>query len=89
MLAIKIAKIISTEFVVEEYIPGDVYRVTLVDGEIVAACLRLPASVKGDNKSTIKNLIIKKNNQVIKRSKQLKNPHPQTIPINESSQCSS
>lgn len=81
--AIKIAKIVSTEFVVEEHIPGDVYRATLVDGEIVAACLRLPASVVGDSESTIKNLIITKNNQIIKRSKKLKNPHPQTIPINE------
>jgi D-alanine-D-alanine ligase-like ATP-grasp enzyme len=83
ILAIKIAKIVSTKFVVEEHIPGDVYRVTLVDGEIVAACLRLPASVVGDGRLTIKNLIIKKNNQVIKRSKLLKNPHPQTIPTNE------
>jgi D-alanine-D-alanine ligase-like ATP-grasp enzyme len=83
ILAIKIAKIVSTKFVVEEHIPGDVYRVTLVDGEIVAACLRLPASVVGDGRLTIKNLIIKKNNQVIKRSRLLKNPHPQTIPTNE------
>jgi len=64
--AIKIAKIISKEFVVEEFIEGDVHRITIVDGNIVASCLREPPNVVGDGKHTIRELIEIKNQNPIR-----------------------
>jgi len=82
--AIKIAKIVSSLFVVEEHITGDVYRATLVAGKIAAICLRAPASVTGDGKADISSLIARKNSLVNKKSKLLKNPYPQIVVVNES-----
>jgi len=59
--AISIVKIISDEFVVEEYIKGDVHRVTFVNGVMVASCRREPPNVIGDGKCTIMELIEIKN----------------------------
>lgn len=61
--AVRIAKKISPEFVVEQHIEGNVHRVTLVNGEIVAAALRLPPHVISDSNHTIKELIKIKNSQ--------------------------
>lgn len=59
--AIDIAKIICTEFIVEEFIPGDIHRITLVDDQFVASCLREQANVIGDGKNSIEELIRIKN----------------------------
>ena len=59
--AVAIAKIISRDFVVEEFFEGDVHRVTLVNGNLAAACLREPPNVVGDGRSTIRELIGVKN----------------------------
>lgn len=45
------------EIVVEQSLPGGVWRFTQVDGEIVAVKLSRPASVVGDGVSTIDDLI--------------------------------
>lgn len=51
------------EFIIEEHIEGDEYRVYVVGDEVVAATKRIPAHVVGDGKSTIQQLIDKKNEQ--------------------------
>ena len=59
--AIRIAKMISPDFVVEKFINGEVYRITLVNHKFAACCLREAPNVTGDGKSTIKELIAEKN----------------------------
>lgn len=59
--AINIAKQINYKIVVEEYIPGDVHRVTIIDNEIVACAKRQESSITSDGKMTIQKLIDEKN----------------------------
>jgi len=58
---VQIAKIITNEFVVEEYIFGSVYRVTVVGGKVIGCCLREPPNVTGDGKKTLRELVDEKN----------------------------
>lgn len=60
-IAIAIARMITREFIVEEYVPGKVHRVTMVDGVLVASCWREPANIVGDGEHTIRELIARKN----------------------------
>jgi glutamate--cysteine ligase len=46
---------------VEEFIPGDDYRVSSIDGEIIGLVKRIPAFVTGDGEKTISQLIEEKN----------------------------
>jgi len=47
----------SCSVIVETYIPGNDYRVLVVDGKVIAAAQLLPPSVIGDGSSTIGQLI--------------------------------
>jgi cyanophycin synthetase len=47
--------------VAESYIPGNEYRVLVLDGRVVAACLRLPVTVTGDGRASIADLIAREN----------------------------
>ena len=47
----------SCEVIVESYIPGNDYRVLVVDGRVIAAAQLLPPSVTGDGRSSISELI--------------------------------
>ncbi len=49
--------------IVEEYIPGEEYRIYVIDGKIIAAMNRLPANITGDGERSIRKLIIEKNKQ--------------------------
>ncbi|OHA84489.1 MAG: hypothetical protein A2408_01470 [Candidatus Yonathbacteria bacterium RIFOXYC1_FULL_52_10] len=60
--AIRIAQLIEKEYIVEEFVEGNIYRVTVVDGTIIASCLREPPNVSGDGKHTIEELVELKNN---------------------------
>lgn len=71
--AVKIAKIISKEFVVEKFIEGSVHRITVVNGEVVASCLREPPNVVGDGKRTIRKLIEIKNQNPVRGLSHQKN----------------
>ncbi|MCR6108171.1 acylphosphatase [Salipaludibacillus agaradhaerens] len=51
----------QTDFIVERFIPGDEYRVYVVEGKAVGMILRKPANVKGDGFSSIRRLIDQKN----------------------------
>src|SRR4030042_3626331 len=59
--AIRDAQKYGKKFLIEEFLIGQNYRVTVVDGKIIGACLRKPPQVVGDGKYTVKELIDIKN----------------------------
>ena len=46
-----------SEIIIEKYYTGKDFRICMIDGKMVAASLRLPPSVVGDGKKTLKELI--------------------------------
>lgn len=66
--AIKTAQEGYKKFIVEEFASGDDYRLLVLDGELIAACKRIPPFVVGDGKSSLKELVDQFN---IKRAKKL------------------
>jgi cyanophycin synthetase len=56
-VAFEIAREHSRSIIVEKYIPGFDFRMLVINNEFVAAAKRTPASVVGDGKSTIEELI--------------------------------
>ena len=65
----------SDDFVIERHVPGEDYRIVVIDGQVVAAVLRMPASVTGDGAHTIADLVEYKN-----RARH-DNPHLSSRPI--------
>lgn len=63
------SRLADNEFIVEQHIHGNDYRIMVVGDEVIAAVQRLPAFVIGDGRSTVAELIMQKN--AVKR----KNPH--------------
>lgn len=61
LAAIDVAKRIALEIIVERFIAGDVYRVLMVDREVIAVARRMPPSVTGDGVHTILELVAIKN----------------------------
>lgn len=59
--AIRVAQIINPEFIVEKFIEGGVYRITLVGHKMAACCRREAPNVVGDGIHTIADLIKIKN----------------------------
>lgn len=57
------------DIIVETYIPGNEYRVVVVNGKVVGALNRIPANVIGNGKDNIRDLIKNKNRE------RKKNPH--------------
>lgn len=53
----RLAKSYSRSVVIERYVSGDDFRILLVNHRFVAASRRTPASVTGDGKSTIRQLV--------------------------------
>lgn len=51
------------DVIVEQYIPGNEYRLYVVGEEVVGAIQRIPANVVGDAKSSIQTLIDRKNEE--------------------------
>ncbi len=64
--AIRIVQIISREFILEKFIPGNVYRITAVDDNVLACCLREPPNVIGDGIHNIEELIKIKNDNPLR-----------------------
>ncbi len=56
-----LAKSISEKVVVERYIPGEDYRLLVINNKFTAAAKRNPAQVTGDGKLTIRQLVDKLN----------------------------
>lgn len=63
MEGFKIAKEISDTVIIEKYIRGFDYRVLVVDYKFVAAVKRLAASITGDGRLTVQQLIDRINNE--------------------------
>lgn len=57
LAAFRIAKGISKEVIVEEFIQGSDYRFLVINYKLVAVAKRTPAMVMGDGKSTIAELV--------------------------------
>src|SRR3989344_420441 len=71
--AILIAQIVNREFILEKHIPGDVYRITIVNNDFIACCLRKPPSVIGDGTHSIEELVNIKNNNSLRGNLHQKN----------------
>ncbi|MEQ9063674.1 MAG: cyanophycin synthetase [Vicingaceae bacterium] len=57
IIAFAAAKKVSNSVIIEQFIVGDDYRLLVIDYKLVSAAKRNPASVTGDGKSTIQQLI--------------------------------
>lgn len=57
--AYQAARQISDDVVAEEFVQGNDVRIIVIDGEVVAAAIRKPASIVGDGKHTVRELIDK------------------------------
>jgi len=55
--AIAEARKISDQVILEQFVMGQDVRIIVIDGEIVAAAIRKPASIVGDGKHAVKDLI--------------------------------
>ena len=82
--AIKVAQIINSEFIVEKFIEGDVYRITLVDHKMAAGCMREAPNVVGDGIHTIIGLIETKNKHPWRGEAHQKNFTLHKISVDES-----
>lgn len=63
------------EVIIEQHITGEEYRIYVIDGKVIGAINRIPANIIGDGKSSIQQLITKKN---LERKK---NPNLKNRPI--------
>ncbi|HAU1790008.1 TPA: hypothetical protein JBJ44_14190 [Legionella pneumophila] len=59
--AIKIVKQVDFRVLVEQHIPGNVYRSLIINDSLIACVMRQPGSIVGDGVSTFEELIDKKN----------------------------
>jgi GNAT-family acetyltransferase (TIGR03103 family) len=55
--AIEVARKVSSEVLLEEYIKGEDLRVVVINGKVVAAAVRRPPVIIGDGEKSIKELI--------------------------------
>lgn len=55
--AIKAARSVSPEVIVEEFSPGEDLRVLVINDEVVAAAMRKPPHIVGDGRKTVRDLI--------------------------------
>ncbi len=53
------ARKLSDDVIIEQYVLGQDVRVIVIGGEVVAAAIRKPASIVGDGKQTVRDLITK------------------------------
>lgn len=60
-------KVVSKNFIVEEFFKGQDYRLYVVGGVVIAALLRTPACVVGDGRLTLEELIYLKSNERSKK----------------------
>lgn len=77
------ASIYSSSVLIEEYIPGDNYRILVCRGEVISVVKRIPAAVQADGKSTLKRLIEEENKRRMAKLLQLPERalHPVLLPI--------
>ncbi|MBI4239759.1 hypothetical protein HY620_02095, partial [Candidatus Uhrbacteria bacterium] len=81
--AIAHAQTLNKAFIVERYIAGDVFRATLVNATLVAACWRERPNVIGDGISTIAQLRDRKNASPLRGNLSQKNTTLHKIPCTD------
>src|SRR5699024_9038879 len=59
------SKVKNPTCIVQRFVSGFDVRVSVIEGQVSAVTLRLPAHVVGDGKSTIQELIKEKNDEII------------------------
>lgn len=79
--AVNIVQMISREFIVEEFVPGNVYRAIVVNGEVVGVCMREAPNVVGDGMYTIRELVHIKNRNPLRGDTHQKNVTLHKIPL--------
>ncbi len=52
---------LDTRLLIERQVPGDMYRLLFLDGELIDVVLRLSPQVTGDGRSTVLELILREN----------------------------
>jgi len=67
-IALKTADEFKSEILVEEFFPGEEYRLLVIDNKVEAVCQRIPAHIEGDGISSIQELIRLKNKRNEKRA---------------------
>jgi len=81
--AIDIAKEYQPAYIIEEYIPGELYRASVLGKKQVFVCKKERPHVIGDNTHTIRELIAKKNEDPKRKSSDKKSATLHTIAVNE------
>lgn len=64
--AVRIAFTEDTAILIEEFLPGTEYRFFVIDGQVKAILLRVPANVVGDGVHSIAELVAEKNNDPLR-----------------------
>ena len=65
---------LANRVLVERHVPGDIYRLLFLDGELLDVIRRRPPRVTGDGRSTIEQLIEANNQERIARRNEVDNP---------------
>lgn len=81
--AFEIARQFRFKVMIEDYIPGDLFRATTIGQEKVYVCKKEPANVVGDGQSNLKELIKKKNSNPKRGGVNQRNTTLHKIPNNE------
>lgn len=81
--AIRIVHEISREFILEKFIVGNVYRITIVNNNLVVCCFRELPNIIGDGIHSIEELVRTKNNNPLRGDINQKNFTLHKIPLNE------
>lgn len=68
----------ASEILIEQFVQGDDVRVIVIDGEVVAAAIRKPASIVGDGKHAVRELIEKQS-----RRRQAATKGESRVPLDE------
>lgn len=80
--AFEMAKQYKPEVMIEKFIPGDLFRASVIGKKEIFVCKKDPANVVGDGNSTIKELIKKKNSDSKRGETDQRNTTLHKIPIN-------
>ncbi len=68
--AITLAKQVSYQILVEQFIPGDVYRAVVLDNQLIACAKRQPGRVVGNGNDSVEKLIDQKNKHPLRGTPQ-------------------
>ncbi|MBI2595134.1 hypothetical protein HYW46_00165 [Candidatus Daviesbacteria bacterium] len=80
--AISVAKSYRPDFIVEKFVAGNLYRITVVGKKYIFVCRKNLANVIGDGFSTVKELIFEKNSDPKRGEQGALNTTLHKIPIN-------